>query len=185
MKKITEKHRTGKLGEYARFGAAGLINTGVDFLSFNLIMLALSSQVRPITFTIAKGAAFCVAVTNSYYLNKHWVFGDAGREKANLYESGRFLAVSIAGFLFNLGISSLAFAIFGKFGFAGKIAANAAAVIGTGFTLVSNYLGYKLFVFNRPTHEYTRKEHASLRSDTRLQRIEAHQGDSRKPHAVL
>ena len=51
-------------------------------------------------------AAFLVAVTNNFAWNRRWTFADARGEHAG-FQAARFLAVSVAAFLFSFGILEL------------------------------------------------------------------------------
>jgi len=53
--------------EFARFLVAGSVNTGLTYLLYLSINLAVS-------YTIAYTASYCIGIVLSYWLNSYWVF---------------------------------------------------------------------------------------------------------------
>ncbi|MBI5134252.1 MAG: GtrA family protein [Candidatus Taylorbacteria bacterium] len=182
MKAIRKDERWA---EYARFGATGLLNTAVDFTVLNLLILSLGPDIQARALAVLKAAAFCAAVANSYLLNRYWVFRHAQshlRDKgSHVGLGGKFLAVSVAGFFINVAASTAIFYLLAdRLGLVSPhSAANIGAALGTLFTLVSNYAGYKAFVFKKTTSYESHKEHPALGGDTGLQRIQANTSDAR------
>jgi dolichol-phosphate mannosyltransferase len=87
---------------------------------------------------LAAVVAFAVAVTSNFWWNRHWTFdakgGHAGQQAA------RFLAVSLAGFVVNLGLLQL---LVGEAGVAEVLAQAVAVAAAT----PCNFLGNKLWTF--------------------------------------
>ena len=95
---------------------------------------------------MCKAASFLVAVIQSYFLNKYWVFRAGSRR--NMEETARFFTVSVAGFVINIATSSLVFAGLSAASLVDfRLKANIGALIGTLAVLTWNYIGYKFFVF--------------------------------------
>ncbi|HVT74895.1 MAG TPA: GtrA family protein [Candidatus Paceibacterota bacterium] len=138
--------------EYARFLAAGALNTATDFVVLNgLLFFAGSAGRSTLAYILCKAGSFSVAVAQSYFINKLWVFGkkDSSLDvRRQIEEGGRFAAVSIAGLIVNIIVSSAAFKLFAGAGIADvRLRANAGALCGALATVAWNYIGYKLFVF--------------------------------------
>lgn len=177
------RQKKDRWAEYARFGATGILNTAVDFLVLNLLILASGPNLSSKALATYKAAAFLAAATNSYLLNKHWVFSRATARKeaaASVFsEGGRFLAVSIAGFFINVAISTAVFhALSLQDPLSEHVSANIGAGVGSLVTLLWNYAGYKAFVFNRPTSLYERQKRSPLRGDTGIQRVQTDTPDA-------
>src|ERR687885_2753872 len=71
----------------------------------NIAVYALVHEVIGIGHLRSATAAFLVAVFNNFWLNRHWTFG--AREGHPGFQAARFFAVSVAAFLFALGILQL------------------------------------------------------------------------------
>lgn len=163
--------------EYGRFLVTGILNTATDFLILNglLFLFSRGPEVSKPTYVAFKTISFLGAITQSYALNKHWVFGrartrGAASTKGYARERGMFLAVSALGFGINIAAAGATFAALGHMGmFDQRIDANIGALAGTALTLITNFVGYKFLVFKR--HE----PHLSVGGDTRIQGIQADQ----------
>ncbi len=134
------------IGQFLRFVVVGIINTAINFAVLNLLsfIFHINKGEKVIWITMA---AFVVATTNSYFMNKHWAFHDK-----NSAEGGRkptlFLVVSIIGLLINSGIVYvITNHVNPMFGISAQLWLNVAAVVATGVSLIWNFIGYKLFVF--------------------------------------
>jgi putative flippase GtrA len=81
--------------QLVRFGAVGASGYVVNLAVYVLCLKALGLH-----YLLAGTAAFVVAVTNNFLLNRHWTFR-AGDGHAG-FQAARFLTVSVAAFLVNL-----------------------------------------------------------------------------------
>jgi len=98
-------------------------------------------------YTIYKAISFIIANINSYYWNKSWTFARSLAQKTKA-EFLQFFAVSLVGFLLNVGIASYVFKAIDpvtnmnvdQWGLVG-------AAIGSIVGLAWNFLGYKFIVF--------------------------------------
>ncbi len=143
--------------QYARFLATGIVNTAIDFGVLNTLILLFGPIVKPVAYALFKVLSFLAAITNSYFLNKYWVFADGNqRVKASTHrEKILFLGVSVFSLGVNLATSLLVFRALGKIGFMGATAqANIGAIAGTALTQISNFLGYKFLIFKRPHEQH-------------------------------
>lgn len=136
------------LSQVLKFAVVGGINTGVDWVVLFLLtsLSGVHEGEQIIYFNII---AFSAAVINSYVLNKRWTFRDSSAEGGGV-KFTTFLAVSLVGVGINTGVvytvSTLVDPMFGLpkeyWLWVGKAAA-------TGFSMIWNFIGYKLFVFGR------------------------------------
>lgn len=138
--------------QLGKFAAVGILNTSIDFGILNVLSLI---------FGVASGfvigginiPGFILAVLNSYFLNKLWVFRGGNREYL-LYDFPKFLMVTLVGLGINSGI-----VIFGTtfvnplFETSSSVWLNVTKVFATLFSLVWNFLGFKFFVFAKQPDE--------------------------------
>ncbi len=143
--------KSHSLYQFIKFAETGGLNTFVDLGILNLLIL-MTGLSGGIFYSIFKGTSFTVAVINSYFWNKHWVFeshikGGVRQEK----EFAKFVTVSVGGFLVNVLVAS-AIVFFGKsaINLTPKLMANLGAAIAFIVTMMWNFFGYKLIVFVRP-----------------------------------
>lgn len=147
--------------QIGKFGVIGVLNTLVDW-GVLAVLLAVGPRFFNATsegtilglgtvvitmYTMYKSISFIVANINSYYWNKYWTFatGFARKTKAEFLQ---FFAVSLIGFLLNVGIASYVFKAINplagmnvdQWGLVG-------AAIGSVVGLAWNFLGYKFIVF--------------------------------------
>lgn len=135
--------------QLAKFSETGGLNTFLDLGVLNILIIT-TGITHGAYFSLFKGISFVIALINSYFWNKFWVFAEKKTEKATGSEFLKFLAVSLTGFLINVSVASLV-VFLGKntLGIDAKMLANLAAVSAVVVTLAFNFLGYKLFVFKR------------------------------------
>lgn len=144
------RNKQGRL-EFVKFGLVGIINTAVDFAVLNLLIYSLGLGSGNSHYSFFKIISFTAAVANSFFLNKWWVFkSNIANSQSN--EMFRFLSVSIVGLVLNTSVSSIIF----KIGptvlpLSLSVWANLASLIGTLVVFVSNFFGYKFFVFKKQT----------------------------------
>ena len=135
-------------GQFLRFAVVGVINTSINFAVLNILSyitgISKGSGVIPLAVF-----AFAVATANSYLLNKHWSFRDQSHADAGKKFS-LFLIVSIIGAGINSGtVYLITTHISPIFGLSAHLWLNVAALAATGISLIWNFIGYKLFVFNK------------------------------------
>ncbi|KOF57858.1 hypothetical protein AGR56_16810 [Clostridium sp. DMHC 10] len=118
-----------------KFGIVGCINTGVDFLTFTLLL-----SIFGIDKLVCQVGGYSMGVINSFVLNKLWTFNDK-KEKVNpIVQFAKFVITNIT----SLGISLVGLNILSN-----KLYINVyvSKVIVTLFLQVFNYVVYKLFIF--------------------------------------
>jgi putative flippase GtrA len=131
-----------------RFIVVGVFNTAIDLAVLNALVLLFGLGVHGELYFFFKAISFIAAVSNSYFWNKYWVFEK--KTSVGAKESSLFLTVSGAGFLLNVMVSSLVFALIQSTHLVSlHLAANIGALAGTIAVLSWNFLGYKYVVFKR------------------------------------
>ena len=127
---LRRPHNWFQLVRFAAVGASGYV--------VNLATYTLCLHVVGLHYLAAGSVAFVVAVTNNFVWNRHWTFrardGHAG------FQAARFFAVSVAAFLFSLGMLEV---LVGGLG-VDKVLAQAIAIV-TATPL--NFVGNKLWSF--------------------------------------
>lgn len=129
--------------QFGKFAEVGGLNFLVDNGSVNFFML-IFGVTGGIFYSVYKGISVLLAMTNSYFWNKFWVFG--GKKKDIKKEAGQFYLVSFIGFLINVGIASF-FVNFFPTAWDPKIIGNAGSILGSIMALFWNFFGYKYWVF--------------------------------------
>ncbi|MDO8572389.1 MAG: GtrA family protein [bacterium] len=134
--------------EFIKFFIIGILNTVIDFTALNLLILFFGIGTNGEFYILLKSASFLIAVANSYFFNKYWVFRNGG--DPHVKESFFFFTVSFIGFLLNVSISYFAFlSINAVYAVSPHLAANIGAIAGTGAVVLWNFIGYKFFVFSK------------------------------------
>ncbi|MBI2640316.1 MAG: GtrA family protein [Candidatus Sungbacteria bacterium] len=134
------------LPQLAKFAEVGILNSAIDFGILNLFSAA-TGIISGIVVGGVNIPGFSVAVLNSYFWNKFWVF--KGREGA-MRDFPKFMAVSIGGLLLNSGVIVLATTYISAPAFLGGTAwLNLAKILATLLVFVWNFLGYKFLVFRK------------------------------------
>lgn len=132
------------LWQIAKFGLIGVLNTSIDFGILNFLIL-VTNITKGTGIGLINIPAFLIAVVNSYYWNRKWVF--EGAKEGNFLT---FLAITVIGLFVNtFVVIVITTYIPPLFGFTEALWANVAKVFATGFSMVWNFVGYKLIVFKR------------------------------------
>ena len=140
-------------GQFSRFLVVGVLNTGVDLVVLNAETL-LTGVKEGGGYALQKGISFCVAVTCSYFLNKHWTFG-VPRTDERKGRFSRFFVVSVMGAAINIAVATfvatyvkpMAVPFIGAGLLADQAWVTISAVCGSGAAFLWNFFGYKHVVF--------------------------------------
>jgi putative flippase GtrA len=116
-----------------QFGVVGASGYVVNLAVFALMVGPLDLHYIP-----AAIIAFCVAVTNNFWWNRHWTF-DAGHGHAG-FQAARFFTVSVLA----LGVNLIALELLVQAGVS-DVPAQALAVI---IAMPFNFIGNKLWTFD-------------------------------------
>lgn len=94
------------LGQIWRFVVIGFLNMFIDLAVLNLLIWITGVGHTGVWYTVFKAISFTVAVVNSYYFNRRWVFRGLEGNKVAV-EFSKFIVVSIVGAFVNVGVASL------------------------------------------------------------------------------
>lgn len=142
------------MAQFSRYVASGFLSFAIDFGIFNLLIM-FTGIASGWGLALFKGTSYVFANSNAYLWNKYWVFhryepGVSVTLQSILGEYGKFLMVSMVGFVLSIVITSFIVDIIGpQFGFGEKVWANIAAVASVAIVIIWNFTGYKLFVFKK------------------------------------
>jgi len=132
------------LWQFGKFAAVGFLNTAIDFGILNFL-IALTGVSKGVGIIPINTTSFSIALVNSYFWNKEWVF--PGRKQANF---ALFVAVTLIGLSINSGIVYVLTTYISPIVVeSDKLWANLAKVLATAISLFWNFAGYKLIVFKR------------------------------------
>jgi putative flippase GtrA len=132
---------------FFRFLLVGIVNTIVGLSSMYILLHGFSLSYWASTF-IGNIIGACV----SYFLNRRFTFKSSAAVGKSMIQ---FAAVILVCYFISYYLGEkLALYCFSLLPFLGKkYAADAAVLFGTGFYTITNYLGQKLFVFNKNKNE--------------------------------
>src|SRR6266480_5266801 len=141
------------IGQVLRFGLVGGLNTIVDLLILNMLLLLFpTSSTRMIL--IYSAIAYSLGAVNSFLLNKYWTFGY--RQRTTWREVVRFIVTTLCGIGWSSIILWLASNALHPLLVNTTIWANASKVIAISGTALISYLGMSLWVFvNKARKEQT------------------------------
>ena len=130
-------HGTRKPGNWMQLLKFGLV--GGSGYAVNLVVFALLTGALDVHHIPAAVGAFCVAVINNFWWNRHWTFA-AGDGHAG-FQAARFFAVSVLGLGFNLVLLEL-------FVTGLELAELPAQALAVALTMPVNFIGNKLWTFD-------------------------------------
>jgi putative flippase GtrA len=143
------------MNQFLKFACVGVANTLMDLGVLNLLLAIFGINGNGKGYLACKATSFSIAVINSYFLNKLWVFraGDIGNPYGR---AAAFGLVSAMGLIVNTAVSGLALSIFMNLmpDAIPTILTNGAALMGTAAVLVFNFFSYKLVVFRTTKLNY-------------------------------
>jgi len=135
------------LYQFAKFAAVGTLNTMVDFGVLNLEIF-LSNIYQGVGYSVFKAISFICATTNSFFWNKYWTFGAAG--KATAGEAVRFYVIAGVGWILNVSAASLVVNILARPAVISPGQwSNIGALAGVAAAFLWDFLGYKFIVFKK------------------------------------
>ncbi len=94
---LRRQHNWVQLVKFCAVGGSGYV--------VNLIVFTLAFELVNLHHLVAATVAFGVAVTNNFWWNRHWTF--AARAGHAGFQAARFLAISVAAFLFAAAVLEL------------------------------------------------------------------------------
>jgi putative flippase GtrA len=134
--------------QVAKFAAVGSLNSFIDLGVFNLLgMLFGLPEGGSLKFAALKTIGFLSGTTNSYFWNKAWTFGDAGRSGAQKVVI--FYAITGLNWLVNVGVATLVSGLPPVFVTSEVWVNLVSPIVGIFCGMVGNFLGYKFIVFRK------------------------------------
>jgi dolichol-phosphate mannosyltransferase len=127
---------TLKPGNWLQLFQFGIV--GASGYLINLVVFALANGALDIHYIPAAIIAFCVAVTNNFWWNRHWTF-DARHGHAG-FQAARFFIVSVLALVVNL--------IALKLLVGGGMSELPAQAIAVALAMPFNFVGNKLWTFD-------------------------------------
>lgn len=124
--------RVKESGRLAKYGLVGILNTGVDFAVFCLLV-----YVAGFGTVSSQGIAYGAGLLNSYLWNRHWTF--QVKEGRIWLQLGRFVLVNA----FSFGIATAVLLTLEH----GGMPAVVSKIVSIGASFVFNYIGYRIWVF--------------------------------------
>ena len=142
-----------------KFAVVGGANTGIDFLAVNALFWFFrpSGQAGLLLISIASA---CLAMLNSYFMNKYWSFASKGSSRTS--EVSGFLTVSLLGLAVNTSVFLFCAKYLMEFaGIGGFLNVNVSRLFGVACAMGVTFLGYKLGVFDTASVKKFREENGS------------------------
>lgn len=133
---------TKTLKQVVVYAGIGILNTGIDFLVLNLLLLVAGTP-GVFVYLILKTISFVVANANSYFWNTKFTFS----AQSSLVSFGKFFIATVVGLVVNISIATLVFHM--AQGWGSTIAGNVGALLGTVASMVINFVLYKYVVFKK------------------------------------
>jgi putative flippase GtrA len=134
----------GLFRQVLRFGLVGGLNTLVDLLILNGLLLLFPTSSTSILLAY-NSLAYSIGAVNSFLLNKYWTFGQ--RQRTTCKELVRFTLTTLCGIGGSSIILWVASNLLHPFLVNATVWANASKVLAIGGTALISYLGMRLWVF--------------------------------------
>lgn len=133
---------TKTLKQIAMYVGIGILNTGIDFLVLNLLLLAVGAP-GVFVYLVLKTISFVIANANSYFWNTKFTFSS----QRTFLSFGNFFVATLVGLMVNIGIATMVFHFVQGWG--AMTAGNVGALVGTVASMVINFVLYKYVVFKK------------------------------------
>lgn len=131
-------------GELFKFGIAGLLNTGLDYGLFNLL-IACTDAHSGLMVGLVNLVSVTVAAGNSYLLNRNWTFrADGGKQGPQVQ---RFIVATGLGMVINSLVVFLASGLVGRLVIPAYLILNGGKLLGSVFSTCWNFITYRHWVF--------------------------------------
>lgn len=134
--------------QFVKFGITGGLNALIYLGTLNFL-ITNTKIAAGFYYSLFVAIAFIVAVVNSYFWNKYWVFR-VRKDESRRGEFIGFFLVNLISFAINVGSASIVVNKIGApAGFSPELWANIGAVSAVLISLFWNFLGTKFFVFKK------------------------------------
>lgn len=132
------------IGQFARFGLVGVINTGIDFGLTNILFLLFRPDGN-LGLVLISTVACAIAAVNSYLMNSRWTFADRVDEPLAFL---RFALVALLGLVVNTTVFLFVTKYLHLLIQLGPVLTiNVAKLVAVGVAMSVTFLGYRLGVF--------------------------------------
>ena len=136
--------------QIVRFGLVGGLNTLVDLLVLNALLLLFPTS-NTFTLLTYNSLAYSLGAINSFLLNKYWTFGH--RQPISRREVMRFIITTLCSIAVSNTLIWLASDIFHPLHVNTLLWANASKIFAIFGTVCISYFGMRLWVFVNKPHE--------------------------------
>lgn len=126
----------GRFKHISRFSIVGVTNTLVDFLMFTIF-----HELVGIGYMTSQILGYGFGIANSFIFNKKWTFQDRKANKKILYELLQFILVNLISLIITVLVMKVLVNSL-------NINVYIAKVMVTLIAQITNFLAYKLIVFN-------------------------------------
>jgi len=123
------------INKFAKFGSVGALGTVTNIAIFS------SLTFLNVNYNLSSIAAFLVAVTQNYKLNKKWTFKDHNTKTRKKFP--KYLVLNFFSFFVNLAVLNIVIFYFGE----DKLIQIAGQIVGIGIAMIFNFLGSYLVIF--------------------------------------
>ena len=131
-----------------RFCIVGIINTAVDIVVLNLLIFITDAGHSGPLFTAFKTISFLVALLNSFYMNSRWTFAGESGGRSTVAQGAQFVVISVVSSVVNIASASYVASFLKPPAELVGYWPTIAALVGTVFSFVFNFIGYKFLVFS-------------------------------------
>jgi putative flippase GtrA len=132
-----------------RFFIVGVINTVVDIVILNLLILLTGTGHTGPLFTAFKTISFLAALLNSFFMNSRWTFAEGDcRNRTTMAQGAQFIIISVLSSVVNVASASYVATYTRPPAEFAAYWPTVAALVGTVFSFVFNFIGYKYLVFS-------------------------------------
>ncbi len=131
-----------------RFCIVGIINTAVDIVVLNLLIFVTGTGHSGPLFTAFKTVSFLVALLNSFYMNSRWTFASESGARTTVVQGAQFVVISVLASVVNIASASYVASFMKPPAELVSYWPTVAALVGTVFSFVFNFIGYKFLVFS-------------------------------------
>ncbi len=160
--------------KFTRLGIVGIFSTTVDLLVLNALIIVIGLNYKMAgLFILFKSISFLAGTANSFIFDKIWLFQEYKDSDQRLSkEASAFLWVNAFSLVLNVALSYVIFKLGATYvsDIPAHNLANAGALLGCLAVFVSNFIGYKVFVF-KASPEQQKYEHVMRMEQLRLTNI--------------
>lgn len=134
--KLIDNLFNGKFKHFSRFSMIGVANTLIDFLIFTIF-----NSLFAINYIVSQALGYSCGVANSFVFNKKWTFQDRNSKKKKFHELLQFIVINLITLIITMIVIKFIVKNFNMNVYIAKI-------IVTILAQATNFLAYKLWIFN-------------------------------------